>query len=179
MEEQFLGYRINYSAIFKFEEDSTPHIVISVDSSEPSRIAMQPRHSKVSIASHRSIYSAYIRMSLINFIIQIKASDIDFWNMENVSIDNMLLRHKKQLYPPRVKISVKMSSSIDLDKIVINITGGRTESGSDLSIELTFPFLEYPTSPVTPTSAGPISPSNVMTLCKLMKLLVYSCNNNY
>ena len=49
LEEQFLGHRINYDGIFNFEEDSTPHIVISVDSSEPSHIAMKPRHSTVSI----------------------------------------------------------------------------------------------------------------------------------
>ena len=87
----------------------------------------------------------------------------------------MRLLHEKQLYPPRVKISVKMTSSIDLDKIVILITGGRTENGSDLSIELTFPFSEYdyPFSPVTPTSpAGPRSPS---TLCKLILKLQYTC----
>ena len=91
--------------------------------------------------------------------------------MKNFNLDNMRLLHEKQLYPPRVKISVKMTSSIDLDKIVILITGGRTENGSDLSMELTFPFSEYdyPFSPGTPTSpAGPRSPSKVMTSCKLM-----------
>lgn len=126
------------------------------------------------------MYSACIKSHTtacrnVYFVIQIKASDIDFWNMKNVNLDNMLRLHEKQLYPPRVKISVKMSSSIDLDKIVIIITGGQTENGSDLSMELTFPFLEYD-YPVTPTSpAGPRSPSNVMTLCKLMlKLFVYT-----
>ena len=97
--------------------------------------------------------------------------------MKNVNYDDMLLRHHKQLYPPRVKIIVKMSSSIDLDKIVINITGGRTEGGSDLSLELAFPFLEYPTSPLTPISAGPTSPSNVMTSCKLHDIRYYKSYN--
>ena len=75
----------------------------------------------------------------------------------------MLLMHRKKLYPPRVKISIKMSSSIDFDKIVINVSGCRTESGSDLSIELPFP-LEC-TCPLTPTSAGLMSPS-ANAMCK-------------
>ena len=53
LEEQFPDpLKTTYAGVFNFEEDSTPHIVISVDSSEPSRIAMNPRHSTVSILKH-------------------------------------------------------------------------------------------------------------------------------
>ena len=72
LEEQYpYPLKINYEGLFNFEEDSTPHIVISVDSSEPSRIAMKPRHSTVSIiiSSHTRSMICIVHACIIDLTI--------------------------------------------------------------------------------------------------------------
>lgn len=38
-------------------------------------------------------------------LLQIRASEINFWNQ---SFTDLQLRHKRKMYPPRVKITIRM-----------------------------------------------------------------------
>ena len=73
------------------------------------------------------------------YIIQIKASDIDFWNFK---LDFMKLKHKMKMYPPRVKLTVKVGPSIQDFKLSIRFEGCLDE---ECDTELIFP-LESPIS---------------------------------
>ena len=66
--------------------------------------------------------------------IQIKAFDIDFWNFP---YNQIKLRQKKNMYPPRVKMTVVMRSDHDL-KLPIKIEG--CSSNCQLDVELAFPL---------------------------------------
>ena len=67
---------------------------------------------------------------------QIWASDIDFWNKKYDS-ETMKMRHKRRMYPPRVKMTVCMRSSDQQFKLIVKFLG--CSHDSQLDVELAFP----------------------------------------
>ena len=62
------------------------------------------------------------------------AEDIDFWQKD---FDAMLLRHKRKMYPPRVKMTVTMRNPETIIKLPVRIEGCVDKR---LDTELTFPL---------------------------------------
>ena len=69
--------------------------------------------------------------------IQIKAFDIDFWNFP---YNQIKLRQKKNMYPPRVKLTVQMKSVDHIFKLPVKING--CSGDSQLDTELLLPLSE-------------------------------------
>ena len=69
--------------------------------------------------------------------LQIKASDIDFWNK---GLDYMSLRTRceKKIYPPRIVLTVVLKSSDTIINLPIKFSGCVDED--DLDVELIFPI---------------------------------------
>lgn len=67
---------------------------------------------------------------------QIRASDIDFWN-RGLDFEAMQLRHERRMYPPQVKMTVIMNNSDLVLKIPVKFEG--CTSDSQLDVELTLP----------------------------------------
>ena len=66
---------------------------------------------------------------------QIKASEIDFWNCKQKSME---FKHRMKMYPPRMKVTVDMSNStLHKFKLPIKFEGSLNE---DLDTELIFPL---------------------------------------
>lgn len=68
---------------------------------------------------------------------QIRESEIDFWQDTDADFQKMRLRHKSRMYPPRVQMTVTMES---MDYIKLPITFEGCSSDSQLNMELIFPM---------------------------------------
>lgn len=74
---------------------------------------------------------------LINFstILQIFASDIEFWN---VKYELMKQKHERNMYPPRVKMTVCMNNPNHFLTLPVKFSG--CEGDGNLDVELTLPL---------------------------------------
>ena len=58
----------------------------------------------------------------------------------------MLLRHERKMYPPQVKMTVRLQDSTNIFKIPVKVFGCSTDS--ELDVELTFPIDGMYTNPL-------------------------------
>ena len=65
---------------------------------------------------------------------QISASNIDFWSED---LENMELKHKMKMYPPRVKMTVLMKTT-DPIKLSVDVIG----CSNNLDMDLVLPIGE-------------------------------------
>ena len=69
------------------------------------------------------------------FSVQIKALDIEFWTKR---FDDLRRQHQRQMYPPRVKMTIRLKSPDAIFKLPVKFTG--CSSDSNLDMEITFPL---------------------------------------
>ena len=67
-----------------------------------------------------------------NYVIQIRASEIDFWKE---GFDRMRLKHMKRMYPPRVKMTI-MYRDLESHKLLIKFLGCSTDCQLDTELAL-------------------------------------------
>ena len=140
LEEQFpheSGYRICRYDTFKFDAEELDVIIAPC---EPDRcvITLEPMTAKVRSNMHNimhTIHQLYFALLCYGFS-QIRASDIDFWNF---AFRIIKLQHEKNIYPPRVKMTVVMRAPDHILKIPIKIKG--CSRHNQLDVELAFPLL--------------------------------------
>ena len=117
---------------FKFKTDPNhePYIQVIPATNDQCLVGFEPLHAKVLI----SIIVATPPLILIN--LQIAASDIiSFWN-ENFEI--MKRKHERNMYPPRVKMTVCINNPNQFIILPVKVLG--CEGDDKLDVELTLPL---------------------------------------
>ena len=139
MEEQFPceeRYQISRYESFKFkpttDPDHEPYIQIIPAKNDQCIVGFEPLNAKVLI----SIIVATYTHSLILMNLQIAASDIiSFWNEK---FEIMKRKHERNMYPPRVKMTVSINNPNHSITLPVKVLG--CEGDDKLDVELTLPL---------------------------------------
>ena len=80
-------------------------------------------------------YSGILNYLLHPIFLQIKPSDVEFWSK---SFADMQLRHKRNMYPPRVKITIRLRNHDAIIKLPVKFSGHVCDN--QLDVDLTVPL---------------------------------------
>lgn len=109
LDEQFAGEAYQISRTFKFKDGTEPLLIEPIEHDQ-CVITMEPSSAKI------------------------KPSDVDFWSFR----DTLQLRHKRGMYPPRVKMTIMLRNPDEVIKLPIKFSGHADDA--ELDVELAVPL---------------------------------------
>ena len=75
---------------------------------------------------------------MLHFTVQIKASQVNYWEE---TFDSMKLKHEWKRYPPRIQVTVILTSADLVLKVPVEFSGSDLTSDSELKkVDILFPL---------------------------------------
>ena len=74
-------------------------------------------------------------------VFQISQLEIDFWQWKSMNVEEMKVRHRKRIYPPRIKMEVSMANTTQT-LLRLCFQGCKSRNGRDLMVERILPIAD-------------------------------------
>ena len=133
LEEQFQhGSNIDIAQYisFKFKDDREPAINVNATKQNDQYVlGFQPANAKVGTI----IKLYYVSILSYSILIQIKGSDISFWDRDFAVMQR---KHEMKMYPPRVKMTVSIKDPNTQFVLPVKFSGCRNDGELDMDITL-------------------------------------------